>query len=335
MSDTILSVWNLKQYFPITAGIFRFTAGHVRAVDGVSFDIKRGTTLGLVGESGCGKTTTGKSILRLYTPTDGSIRFRSLGEEPTDLAKLSGSALRSVRSSIQMVFQDPYSSLNPRLNIRTVLEEGMKIHESLSSSERTDRVGTLLKEVGLKPGYMSRYPHEFSGGQRQRIGIARALSVKPELLICDEPLSALDVSIQAQIIQLLRQIQKERHLSFLFISHDLAVVECLSDEIAVMYLGRIVEKGTTEGIIRRPRHPYTRELMRAVPVAKIGAKRSRVLIKGEVPSAVNPPSGCHFHPRCSYAKEICRNQAPELINIGGTDGVEHLSACHFAKELKN
>jgi len=285
--------------------------GHVKAVDGVSFDIRQGETLALVGESGCGKTTAGKSILRLVEPTSGEVLYDGL-----DLGTLPEADLRPLRHELQVVFQDPYSSLNPRLTISETLMEGMDIHcVGHDRLERTERAASLLQRVGLSPDALRRYPHEFSGGQRQRIGIARALAVEPKFIVCDEPVSALDVSVQAQILNLLSDLQEEFQLTYLFITHDLGVVEYLADEVAVMYLGKIVEKAPCEQLFDSPRHPYTQALLSSVPVPEPGAARERIVLKGDVPSPVDPPSGCHFHPRCALAQPECSRRRPQLVEI--------------------
>ncbi len=325
----LLEVKDLKKYFPVKRGIFRRTVAHVKAVDGVSFFIKEGETLGLVGESGCGKTTTGRVILKLIEPTAGQVILRR-DNQAVDLAKLRLRQLKPLRREMQIIFQDPYSSLNPRMTIGDIIAEPLVVHNVAKGKEREARVRELLEAVGLNPNYMKRYPHEFSGGQRQRIGIARALALDPKLIICDEPVSALDVSIQAQVINLLQDLQKEFGLTYLFIAHDLSVVRHISDRIAVMYLGRIVEMAETEKIFTVPKHPYTEALLSAVPVPDPEFHRDRIILKGDVPSPVNPPSGCHFHPRCPYAQAICSQKVPELTDIGGG----HFASCHFARDLK-
>jgi peptide/nickel transport system ATP-binding protein len=328
-NEILLEVRNLKKYFPVRRGVLRRVVAHVKAVDGISFFIREGETLGLVGESGCGKTTAGRTILRLIDPTDGSILFRSNGGF-VDIAKLPNRALKPLRRQMQIIFQDPYSSLNPRMTIGDIIEEPLVVHGIGTPAEREARVKELLEAVGLNPQYMKRYPHEFSGGQRQRIGIARALALGPKLIICDEPVSALDVSIQAQVINLLEDLQKEFGLTYLFIAHDLSVVRHISDRVAVMYLGKIVEMAETEELFRNPRHPYTEALLSAVPVPDPDYQRERIILKGDVPSPVNPPSGCYFHPRCPYAQPICKEQEPPFVDIGG----EHFASCHFSKTLQ-
>ena len=317
----LLEVEELKKYFVVKRGLFSRSTGQVRAVDGVSFTLKRGETLGLVGESGCGKTTLGRCILRLIEPTAGRMVFNG-----TDLGQLEGGALRRMRADFQIIFQDPFSSLDPRMNVGQIIAEPLRNHLKLSGSEMRSRVADLMEKVGLHPGQMSRYPHEFSGGQRQRIGIARALALNPLAIICDEPVSALDVSIQAQVINLLARLQEELNLSYLFIAHDLSVVEHISDRVAVMYLGRIVELASDEQLYRNPLHPYSRALLAAVPVPDPEIKKEKILLEGDMPSPLNPPSGCAFHTRCPVRKEICRQQAPVLQDVG--DG--HRVACHFA-----
>ena len=318
--EPLLSVNNLKVHFPIRKGLFSKTAAHVRAVDGVSFHLREGETLGLVGESGCGKTTTGLALVRLIKATSGHILFRG-----TDISGMSRQQLRLFRRSMQIIFQDPYSSLNPRMTLHQTITEPMKLHRLYGYSEREDRVNYLLEKVGLNPDQGARYPHEFSGGQRQRIGIARALALNPRVIIGDEPVSALDVSIQAQIINLLMDLQKEFHLSYVIISHDLAVMEYVSDRIAVMYLGKIVETAPFKVLYTSAAHPYTRALLSAVPVPDPGAQQEQIVLGGDVPSPINPPAGCRFHPRCPFRKNGCDRIEPELKNFGK----EHYVACHL------
>ncbi|MCP4687738.1 MAG: dipeptide ABC transporter ATP-binding protein [Desulfobacterales bacterium] len=316
----LLEVQNLKKFFPVKKGIFSRTRGWVRAVDGVSFTLGRGETLGLVGESGCGKTTVGRTILRLIEPTAGRVTFN--GE---DLLGMAPGALRKMRGSIQIIFQDPFSSLNPRMSVGEIIAEPIRNHRRTSRGEIKDRVAHLMSKVGLRPEYINRYPHEFSGGQRQRIGIARALALNPLAIICDEPVSALDVSIQAQVINLLAQLQEEMNLSYLFIAHDLSVVEHISDRIAVMYLGRIVELASDRDLYQNPRHPYTRALLSAVPIPDPDIRREKILLQGDVPSPINPPPGCTFHTRCPMREEICTQQEPVFEDVGGG----HQVACHL------
>jgi oligopeptide transport system ATP-binding protein len=321
MTKALLEVEDLKTYFPIHNGIFKRTSGYVKAVDGVSFTLQRGETLGLVGESGCGKSTTGRSILRLINPTSGSVRFE--GQEMVDLSK---GELRKLRKEMQIVFQDPYASLNPRLTIGSILEEALSTHRiGNSSKERKEMVFELLQKVGLNSRLVDRYPHEFSGGQRQRIGIARAIAVNPSLIIADEPVSALDVSIQAQILNLFQDLQEQMGLTYIFIAHDLSVVKHISDKIGVMYLGRMVEFASKEDLFANPSHPYTQALMSAVPVPNPLVKRDRILLTGDVPNPSNPPSGCTFHTRCSSCMEICKTTRPKGIEINPG----HVVSCHL------
>ena len=322
MSPPLLSVKNLVKYFPVKGGLFSREVARVHAVDGVSFDIQQGETLGLVGESGCGKSTTGRCVLRLIEPTSGEVRFN--GESVTALDKV---ALRRVARDMQIIFQDPFASLDPRMTVGSIVGEALVIHGlTKSPREFEERVAELLTAVGLSPDQMRRYPHEFSGGQRQRIGIARALSVSPKLIVCDEPVSALDVSIQAQVINLLDDLQKKFGLTYLFIAHDLSVVEHISNRVAVMYLGRIVEIAPARELYTRPLHPYTEVLLSAVPIPDPTQKRKRIAVEGEVPNPINPPCGCHFHTRCPIRQyPLCKEQAPPLKQ--GANG--HWVACHF------
>lgn len=318
--EELLTVKNLKKYFPIKAGFLGKTVGHVKAVDDVSFTVHRGETLGLVGESGCGKSTTGRSIIRLIEPTSGEVIF-----DREAITALNDEQLRKKRREMQMVFQDPYASLNPRQSIEQILEEPLIVHGIGSASERKQRVKDLLEVVGLPASYARRYPHQFSGGQRQRIGIARALSVYPKLIIADEPVSALDVSIQSQVLNLMKDIQKEFHLTYLFIAHDLSVVRHISDSVGVMYLGRIVELAATRSLFKDPKHPYTQALLSAVPIPDPAAKRERIILQGDVPSPANPPKGCAFHNRCLHVMEKCKEIRPELLQV--KEG--HQVACHL------
>ncbi|UAL48626.1 ABC transporter ATP-binding protein [Sutcliffiella horikoshii] len=322
-SDNILEVRGLKKYFPIKAGLLQKHVGDVKAVDDLNFYIKKGETLGLVGESGCGKSTTGRTIIRLYEPTEGNIIFKG-----RDIATMSESELRkTVRKDIQMVFQDPFATLNPRKTLRSILKEPYNTHNLFTKKEREEKVQELLAKVGLDPSFINRYPHEFSGGQRQRIGIARALALNPELIIADEAVSALDVSIQAQIINLMQDLQKEMGLSYIFISHDLSVVRHISDRVGVMYLGRMMELATKQDLYSEPLHPYTQALLSAVPSTrrKGQVKRERIVLKGELPSPANPPTGCVFHTRCPAAMDVCKQIIPQFKEVKP----DHFVACHL------
>jgi peptide/nickel transport system ATP-binding protein len=329
-NDLLLEVNDLKKYFPIQSGTLRRKTGTVKAVDGVNLYVKKGETLGLVGESGCGKTTAGRTIIRLLDPTGGTIRFNDPKQGWLNLETMSRKDLMRVRPNIQIIFQDPFSSLDPRMTVKRIVAEPLEINRIASGQELTDRVAELLRVVGMRPEYMSRYPHAFSGGQRQRIGIARALALNPKLIICDEPVSALDVSIQAQVLNLLEDLQRDFNLTYFFISHDLSVVEHITNRVAVMYVGRLVELATTEELYYNPKHPYTEALMAAVPKPDPRQRHRPLRLPGEVASPANPPSGCYFHPRCRYAKEICSVETPPLREVEP----EHFSACHFAEVLE-
>ena len=323
MPDPLLEVDSLKVHFPVGSGPFTRTKEFVQAVDGVSFTVAAGETVGLVGESGCGKTTLGRAVVRLVEPTSGRILF-----EKEDITRLNGRALRAPRRQFQMIFQDPFGSLNPRFKVAEIIGEALDIHKlAPGASARRDRIKTLLKDVGLDPLHTDRYPHEFSGGQRQRIGIARALAVEPKLIVCDEPVSALDVSVQAQVVNLLQDLQQEHGLSYVFIAHDLAVVKQISHRLLVMYLGKVVEMGDAKTVCRQPKHPYTQALISAVPVVDPALKRKRIILSGDVPSPIRPPAGCPFHPRCPVSEPRCKTEPPALRPVA--DG--HFAACHLAK----
>jgi len=325
----LVQVRDLKKYFPIRRGVLRRTVGHIKAVDGVSFDIYKGETLGLVGESGCGKSTAGRTILQLEEPTEGTVQFAD-----RELTSMSGNDIRKARRHMQMIFQDPYASLNPRMTVGNIISEPLTIHGIGDNASRKERVQELLRVVGLNPYFVNRYPHEFSGGQRQRIGVARALATNPSFIVADEPISALDVSIQAQVVNMLDDLKQELGLTYLFIAHDLSMVRYISDRVAVMYLGRIVELSSRNEVYDHPLHPYTQALLSAIPVPDPDkeARRQRIILEGDVPSPANPPSGCRFHPRCAYATEVCREVDPEFRNLG-TAASPHMVACHHAEKF--
>ena len=334
-AENLLEVKGLKKYFPIHKGLLRRVAGYVKAVDDVNFTVRVGETLGLVGESGCGKSTAGRSIIRLYEPTAGEVRFRSkaLGNGQEKLVNMLGlkpDEMKLVRQEISMVFQDPINSLNPRMTVSDIVAEPMIIHGQRIGPETEAAIVRLLERVGLRPDHLKRYPHEFSGGQRQRIGIARALSLNPRLVICDEPVSALDVSIQAQTLNLLQDLQQDLNLSYIFVAHDLSVVQHISDRIAVMYVGKVAELAPAEDLYSNPLHPYTEALLSAVPKPDPKAESGRIVMQGDVADPSNPPSGCYFHPRCRYAKDLCKTKAPEYREVKP----DHFVSCHFAEELK-
>lgn len=330
MNKPILEVKNLKKYYPITTGLLRRVTGHVKAVDDVSFTVTAGQTMGLVGESGCGKSTLGHAIMRGHEPTGGEIIFHDPELGAVDVATANAETLRHIRRNMQMIFQNPNASLNPRMTLRDIIGEPLVVNHGLTGSALEDRVAELLRVVGLEPEYMQRFPHAFSGGQRQRVGIARALALNPKFIVADEPTSALDVSIQAQTLNLLQDLQESFGLSYLFIAHDLSVVEHISDKVAVMYVGRIVEIAPTEQVYFAPKHPYTEALLASVPRPDPFQTREQIALQGEVPSPANPPSGCAFHPRCRYAQAICQEEEPPLSAVTA----DHWASCHFAQELE-
>jgi peptide/nickel transport system ATP-binding protein len=327
--NVLLEVNNLKKYFPIRKGFFKSLAGYVKAVDGVNFFIREGDTMGLVGESGCGKTTTGRVLLRAYEPTAGEVWFKDKTLGRVNVPELDKQQMKSIRQNMQMIFQDPYSSLNPRMTLLQIVGEPLLVNGVAKGSELRDRVAELLRVVGLRPEYMIRYPHAFSGGQRQRIGVARALALNPQLIVCDEPVSALDVSVQAQVLNLLQDLQSEFDLTYLFVAHDLSVVEHISDRVSVMYVGKLVEMAKTEDLFGNPLHPYTEALMSAVPKPDPRYRAERIILEGDVADPANTPSGCYFHPRCRYATDICSQETPELRELED----DHFVACHRAEEL--
>lgn len=329
--DILLKVTGLKKHFPIRKGLFKKEEGAVKAVDDVSFNVYQGETLGLVGESGCGKTTTARVVMQAYRPTAGKIELRRPSGEMQDLAQLDSRGLYHLRREIQMVFQDPYSSLNPRMTVRELLSEPLVIHRIGTREERERKVEEVLELIGLQPEYINRYPHAFSGGQRQRLGIARAIIMNPNLIVLDEPVSALDVSVQAQILNLLQDLQEKLGLTYLFIAHDLSVVRHICDRVAVMYVGKIVELAESETLFTSPSHPYTEALLSAVPASNPDLKKERILLSGEVADPANPPTGCYFHPRCRYANEQCMKEEPKLVPL--KDNPNHLVKCHRAEEL--
>ena len=328
--NILLEVNDLKMHFPIRQGFLQRVVGQVKAVDGVSFQLREKEVLGLVGESGCGKTTVGRTLLRLYDPTSGEIRYRSKAGEWVDIAKISQAAMKPLRQEMRMIFQDPFSSLNPRLTVGELIAEPLEIHGVARGKDAEDRVAELMRAVGLDPAYMRRYPHEFSGGQRQRIGLARTLSLNPRMIVADEPVSALDVSVQAQVLNLLQELQQKLGLTLIFVAHDLSVVEHISDRIAVMYVGRIVEMADTEKLLNDPQHPYTEALLSSIPPANPDVIVERIKLQGEVPSPARPPSGCVFHTRCAYARPECSQRVPELREVSPG----HYVSCHFAEELQ-
>ncbi|WP_096437525.1 ABC transporter ATP-binding protein [Alteribacter populi] len=330
MTTNLLQVNNLKQYFPIKGGIFGRRVNDVKAVDDITFGVRAGETLSIVGESGCGKSTTGRAILRLDEPTSGEVTF-----DGEDLLGLSKTEMRKRRKDLQIIFQDPYASINPRQTVRQVLNEAMEIQNVVPKEQRLERMLELMETVGLGKHQLDRFPHEFSGGQRQRIGIARALAVDPKLIVCDESVSALDVSIQAQVLNLLKKLQKDLDLTYLFISHDLGVVRHISDRVMVMYLGKIVEIADKKSLFDNPKHPYTKTLLSAIPVPNPNEKRDQIILKGDVPSPIDPPTGCRFHTRCPFATDKCKDEVPELRNTGKGMLDGHNAACHYIDEIES
>jgi oligopeptide/dipeptide ABC transporter ATP-binding protein len=327
--NIILEVKDLKQYFTIRQGLMQRVVGELKAVDGVSFALREQEVLGLVGESGCGKTTTGRAILRLYDPTDGEIWFRKENGERVEISRLSQKQMKPIRREMRMIFQDPFSSLNPRMTVRDLIGEPLIIHDIASGGEIDHVVADLMRNVGLDPNYMQRYPHQFSGGQRQRIGLARTLALNPRLIVADEPVSALDVSVQAQVLNLLQELKERLGLTMIFIAHDLSVVEHMCDRIAVMYVGKIVELAAAETMLQRPLHPYTEALVSAIPPADPDIRQNQIILTGDVPSPANPPSGCVFHTRCRYVQDVCKAEPPPLVEVEP----DHFASCHFAKDL--
>jgi oligopeptide/dipeptide ABC transporter ATP-binding protein len=328
-NNMLLEVKGLKKYFPIQRGFFQRVVGQIRAVDDVSFFIRENEVLGMVGESGCGKTTVGRTVLRLYDPTAGEIWYRTKDGERINIASIPNKKMKPLRKEMRMIFQDPFSSLNPRHPVKDIIGEPLLIHGIAKGKQLEDRVAELMEAVGLNPAFMRRYPHQFSGGQRQRIGLARTLSLNPRLIIGDEPVSALDVSVQAQVLNLIQELQRKLGLTLLFVAHDLSVVEHISDRIIVMYVGRIVEMTETSELLKNPLHPYTEALISSVPPADPDIHYERIILEGDVPSPANPPPGCVFHPRCRYAQDICKTEVPQMKKIKG----EHFASCHFAAKL--
>lgn len=328
-STPLLAVSGLKKYFPIRQGFLQRTVAQVKAVDDVSFEVQPGETMALVGESGCGKTTAGRCLVRAYEPTAGHLLYRDRAGQTVELSELDSKTLKPYRRELRMIFQDPFSSLNPRMTVLEIIGDPLRVHQIASGTELEDRVADLLQRVGLRPEYMRRYPHAFSGGQRQRIGIAKALVLEPQLVVADEAVSALDVSVQAQILNLLQDLQTDFDLTYVFIAHDLSVVEYLADRVAVMYVGKLVETASTDELYHNPKHPYTEALLSAVPRPDPRERSQRIVLEGDVPDPAHPPTGCYFHPRCRYAEDICQHESPPLRAVGEN----HMAACHFAEDL--